>query len=158
MTSHQLLIARLAKQLYDSMTEDIIKLNERHTFIICRNANYYEQNCFHKLTESQKEKNKNRIEICRIILDSIDEKLNALYIKRNEQVEIHNKQRLLLEANGIKIPSIGMSASGGNSPDPINDPKRNKEFEKLLDKMMKSYIKEDDDIEDYGELNKAFII
>jgi hypothetical protein len=171
MSSQQLLIARLAKKLYESITEEIATLNERHTFIICRNGHYCEQLCFHKLNEKQKEQNMNRQKMCRKILDVIDENLGELYMKRNEQLQIHNNQRLQLETIGIKIQPIGLYASGGNSDPLPNEPKRNKEFEIFIDNMIKDknnfilnedYLEEEtddeEDIDDYGELNKAFIV
>jgi hypothetical protein len=169
MSSHQLLLARLAKQKFDSISEEIGILNEKHTFVVTRNAHYSEQVCFHKLTDKYKEKLKVRQKMCMKILDTLDEAIGLLFQKRHDQIEIHNEQRLKLEAIGIKIPQIGLCASGGNLEPLPNNAKRNKEFETLIDNMAKDrniFIEKEEvyesseleeEVDDYGELNKAFI-
>jgi hypothetical protein len=174
MSSHQLLLARLAKQKFDSITKEIGALNEKHTFVVTRNAHYCEQVCFQKLTDKYKEKLKIRQKICIKILDTLDEAIGLLFQKRHEQIKIYNDQKMQLEAIGINIQSIGLCESGGNLEPLPNNAKRNKEFETLIDNMAKdknnliekegfyessdSENEEDEDeVCDYGELNKAFI-
>jgi hypothetical protein len=172
MSSQQLLLARLANQRFESINEEIGILNEKHTFVVTRNAYYSEQICFQKLTDKYKEKLKIRQKMCMKILDTLDEAIGILFQKRHEQIKIHNEQRIQLEVIGIKIQHIGLCASGGNLEPLPNSPKRNKEFEILIDNMAKdksNFIdkegfyessdseEDEDEVCDYGELNKAFI-